>query len=134
MSSPFRTGVPRPAQRLRAACCATLTAARKHCESASGVRPKRSPGCGSAGGGSTRAVNGHKLRPVAPRAGLGDVTIQQQTQFDFAVIKAHGTRTETTTTDKRRSDSDMHCEGLMSMFCGDTQTGEIIRLDRDVEW
>ena len=62
------------------------------------------------------------------------MTIQQQTQFDFAVIKAHGTSTESTTTDKRRSDSDMHCEGLMSMFCGDTQTGEIVRLDRDLEW
>jgi hypothetical protein len=71
---------------------------------------------------------------VAPRAGLGDVTIQQQTHYDFASIKAHGTRTESTTTDKRRSDSDMHCEGLMSMFCGDTQAGDIIRLDRDVEW
>ena len=71
---------------------------------------------------------------VAPRIGLGDVTIQQQTQFDFAIIKAHGTRTDSTTTDKRRSDSDMHCEGLMSMFCGNTQAGEIIRLDRDLEW
>jgi hypothetical protein len=71
---------------------------------------------------------------VAPRAGLGDVTIQQQTQYDFASIKAHGTRTESTTTDKLRSDSDMHCEGFMSMFCGDTQAGDIIRLDRDVEW
>jgi hypothetical protein len=71
---------------------------------------------------------------VAPRAGLGDVTIQQQTQYDFASIKAHGTRTESITTDKRRSDSDMHCEGLMSMVCGNTQAGEIIRLDRDVEW
>jgi len=28
----------------------------------------------------------------------------------------------------------MHCEGFMSMFCGNTQTGEIIRLDRGVEW
>jgi hypothetical protein len=46
----------------------------------------------------------------------------------------HGTRTESITTDKRRSESDMHCEGLMSMVCGDTQTGDIIRLDRDVEW
>jgi hypothetical protein len=71
---------------------------------------------------------------VVPRAGRADVTIQQQTQFDFAVIKAHGTRTESTTTDKRRSDSDMHCEGFMSMFCGNPQRGEIIRLDRDVEW
>ena len=71
---------------------------------------------------------------VVPRTARADVTIQQQTQFDFAIIKAHGTRTESTTTDKRRSDADMHCEGLMSMFCGDTQTGEIVRLDRDLEW
>jgi hypothetical protein len=71
---------------------------------------------------------------VVPRAGRADVTIQQQTQFDLAIIKAHGTSTELTSTDKRRSDSDMHCEGFMSMFCGNTQSGEIIRLDRDVEW
>lgn len=69
-----------------------------------------------------------------PRTGHADVTIQQQTQFDLAVIKAHGTHTELTTTDKRRTDSDMHCEGFMSMFCGNAQSGEIIRLDRDVEW
>ena len=71
---------------------------------------------------------------IQPRAGRADVTIQQQTQFDFTIIKAHGTKTELTTNDKRRSDSDMHCEGFMSMFCGNTQTGEIIRLDRNVEW
>jgi hypothetical protein len=71
---------------------------------------------------------------IVPRTGRADVTIQQQTQFDLAIIKAHGTRTEFTTTDKRRSDSDMHCEGFMSMFCGNTQSGEIIRLDRDLEW
>jgi hypothetical protein len=71
---------------------------------------------------------------ILPRAGRADVTIEQQAQFDFAIIKAHDTRTELTTNDKRRSDSDMHCEGFMSMFCGNTQTGEIIRLDRDVEW
>jgi len=71
---------------------------------------------------------------VVPSAVRADVTIQQQTQLDLAVIKAHGTRTESTTTDKLRSDSETHCEGLMSMFCGNTQTGEIIRLDRGVEW
>ena len=63
-----------------------------------------------------------------------DVTIQQQTSYDFAIIKAHGTRSELTSTDKRRSDSEMHCEGMMSMFCGNSQSGEIIRLDRNVEW
>jgi hypothetical protein len=70
----------------------------------------------------------------ATREARADVTIQQQTQYDFAIIKSHGTRTELTTADKRRSDSEMHCEGLMSMFCGNTQSGEIIRLDRNVEW
>ena len=71
---------------------------------------------------------------IAPRTGQSDVTIQQQTQFDLAIIKAHGTTSEFTTSDKRRSDSEVHCEGFMSMFCGNTQTGQIIRLDRGVEW
>jgi hypothetical protein len=70
---------------------------------------------------------------VAP-PGHADVTVQQQTQYDFAIIKSHGTHTELTTADKRRSDSEMHCEGMMSMFCGNTQSGEIVRLDRNVEW
>jgi len=71
---------------------------------------------------------------VMPRPGEADVTIQQQTSYDFALIKAHGTRTELTAAEKRRSDSEMHCEGMMSMFCGTSQSGEIIRLDRDLEW
>ncbi len=71
---------------------------------------------------------------MAPCDAQADVTIQQQTQYDFAIIKSHGTRTELTSADKRRSDSDMHCEGLMSMFCGNTQSAEIIRLDRNLEW
>src|SRR6516164_10919065 len=68
------------------------------------------------------------------RPSHADVTIQQQTSYDFAIIKAHGARTERPGTDKRRRDSEMHCEGMMSMFCGNTQSGEIIRLDRDLEW
>ena len=71
---------------------------------------------------------------VVPRTGCADVTIQQQTLFDVTIIKAHGTTTEFTTNDKRRNDLEVHCEGFMSMFCGNTQTGQIIRLDRDVEW
>src|SRR5215469_17747436 len=70
----------------------------------------------------------------ASRPSHADVTIQQQTSYDFAIIKAHGARTERTGTDRRRSDSEMHCEGMMSMFCGNSQSGEIIRLDRNVEW
>jgi hypothetical protein len=71
---------------------------------------------------------------IVSRPGHADVTIQQLTSYDFAIIKAHGTRTELTAADKRRSDSEMHCEGMMSMFCGNSQSGDIIRLDRSVEW
>jgi hypothetical protein len=63
-----------------------------------------------------------------------DVTIEEQSTFDFSVIKAHGTSTELTTTDKQRRDSALNCEGFMSMLCGNSQSGEIIRLDRDVQW
>jgi hypothetical protein len=71
---------------------------------------------------------------VAPRAGRADVTIQQQARFEFAIIKAHATTIELTTTDKQRSDSDFRCEGLLSIVCGNAQSGDIIRLDRDLEW
>jgi hypothetical protein len=71
---------------------------------------------------------------VAPRAGRTDVTIVQQTKFDLTVIKAHASTTEFTATDKQRSDSELHCEGLLSLVCGSAQSGEIIRLDRDLEW
>ncbi|MBV8306556.1 MAG: hypothetical protein JO274_03675 [Gammaproteobacteria bacterium] len=69
-----------------------------------------------------------------PTASLADVTIQQQSTFDLSMIKAHITSTESTTADKQRRDSDMHCEGIMSLLCGNMQGGQIIRLDRDVEW
>lgn len=69
-----------------------------------------------------------------PRPACADVTIQQQTTFDFAIIKAHGTTTESTTADKQRRDTEFHCEGFMSLLCGNAQSGEIVRLDRDVRW
>jgi len=70
----------------------------------------------------------------APGTARADVTIEQQTTFDLAIIRAHGTATEYTTTDKQRRDSDLHCEGFMSMLCGNAQSGEIVRLDKDVSW
>jgi hypothetical protein len=63
-----------------------------------------------------------------------DVTVEEQTTFDLAFIKAHGTSTEYTSSDKQRRDSDLHCEGFMSMFCGNAQRGDIIRLDRELTW
>src|SRR5262249_18529344 len=48
--------------------------------------------------------------------------------------KAHGTATEYVTADKERRDSAMHCEGFLSLVCGNAQSGEIVRLDRDLTW
>jgi hypothetical protein len=71
---------------------------------------------------------------AAPAVTRADVTIQQQSSFDIAVVKAHGTSTEYTATDKQRRDADFHCEGFMSMVCGNAQGAEIVRLDRNVQW
>lgn len=64
-----------------------------------------------------------------------DVTIQQKTTLDVAsMIHMHGVNTTNWTADKKREDTESHCEGMMSMVCGNLQGGEIVRLDRDVTW
>lgn len=71
---------------------------------------------------------------ILPSGVRADVTIEEQSTFDFSIIKAHANMTELTTSDKQRRDNSLHCEGFMSLLCGNAQSGEIIRLDRDVEW
>jgi hypothetical protein len=71
---------------------------------------------------------------AAVTAARADVTVEQQTSFDFAIVKAHGKSTELTTADKQRNDSDLHCDGFMKMLCGNAQSAQIIRLDRGIEW
>lgn len=71
---------------------------------------------------------------AATGAARADVTIEDQSTFDVTIIKAHGSSTEFTTADKQRRDSSFNCEGLMSLLCGNTQSGEIIRLDKDLTW
>jgi hypothetical protein len=63
-----------------------------------------------------------------------DVTIQQQATFNLSLIKAHSNTTELTSGDKQRRDTDLHCEGFMSLLCGNSQGGEIVRLDKEVQW
>jgi len=70
------------------------------------------------------------LPPPAP----ADVTVQEQATFDLAILKMHTSATEQTSTDKQRRDSDSHCDGFMSLLCGKQQSGEIVRLDRDLTW
>jgi len=64
-----------------------------------------------------------------------DVTIEQKTTLDVAsMVKMHGGSTTSVTADKQREDSDSHCEGMMSLICGNMKSAEIVRLDRGVTW
>jgi hypothetical protein len=64
-----------------------------------------------------------------------DVSVQQKTSLDVAsMIRMHGATTTNVATDKKREDTESHCEGVMSLLCGNLQGGEIVRLDKDVTW
>jgi hypothetical protein len=64
-----------------------------------------------------------------------DVTIEQKTNLDVvSMIRVHGALTTNITADKKRDDSEMHCEGMMSLICGNLHSGEIVRLDRGLTW
>jgi hypothetical protein len=71
---------------------------------------------------------------LGAEASYADVAVQEQTIFDLSLIKAHGNSTELTSGDKQRRDSELHCEGMMSLLCRNAQSGEIIRLDKDLTW
>ena len=64
-----------------------------------------------------------------------DVTIEQKTTLDVAsMIRTHGSSTTIITADKQREDSESHCEGMLSLVCGNVHGGEIVRLDRGLTW
>jgi hypothetical protein len=64
-----------------------------------------------------------------------DVTIEQKTTLDVAsLIRTHGSSTTNFTADKKREDTESHCEGMMSLVCGNVRGGEIVRLDRGLTW
>jgi hypothetical protein len=64
-----------------------------------------------------------------------DVTVEQKTTFDLSsLIHANGGMTTSISGDKKREDSETHCDGMMSIVCGNLQGGEIVRLDRDLTW
>lgn len=66
---------------------------------------------------------------------LADVTVQERTTLNVAgLVHLTGTSSEFTTTDKQRKESDMRCDGFVSLLCGKNETADILRLDRDLEW
>src|SRR5450631_309335 len=81
---------------------------------------------------TTCLVAGASLGAAVARA---DVTIEQKTTLDVAsMIRMHGASTMSITADKKRDDSESHCEGIMSLVCGNLHSGEIVRLDRGLTW
>jgi hypothetical protein len=72
---------------------------------------------------------------LAAAAVHADVTVQQKTSLDVAsMIQLHGANTTSFTADKKREDTESHCEGVMSLVCGNVRGGEIVRLDRGLTW
>src|SRR5512138_3773987 len=63
-----------------------------------------------------------------------DVTVEQSVNLDAFAVKMDINTVERISADKRRSDSDTHCHGFLALFCRDVQSGEIVRLDKQVEW
>ncbi|HEV7613253.1 MAG TPA: hypothetical protein VGO37_15335 [Steroidobacteraceae bacterium] len=64
-----------------------------------------------------------------------DVTIEQKTTLDVAsMIRTHGSSTTNIAADKKREDTESHCEGMLSLVCGNVRGGEIVRLDRGLTW
>ncbi|MFI4896165.1 MAG: hypothetical protein ACHP9W_07575 [Steroidobacterales bacterium] len=72
---------------------------------------------------------------IAAASARADVTTQESMSLDAAgIVKMHGTTVERSTADKQRKDSEFHCDGLMSLLCGNNKSGDITRLDRALEW
>ncbi len=78
-------------------------------------------------------LTGFVLAGFAGAAGA-DVTIEEKSSIEAAIFKAHGNSTENYAGDKKRHDTELHCEGMMSMFCGKAGSGEIVRLDKNMTY
>ncbi len=73
---------------------------------------------------------------LAGAAGVAsaDVTVEEKATIELPIFKAHANSTESFSADKKRRDYEMNCEGMLSMLCGKTQSGEIVRLDKSVSY
>jgi hypothetical protein len=63
-----------------------------------------------------------------------DVTVEKKTSLDASIMRMHGSTITRIAGEKKRDDTESHCEGMMSLVCGNVRSGEIVRLDRGVTW
>ncbi len=76
------------------------------------------------------ALSAVALSPAA----RADVTVNQDASMDVGPIKIDIATVELTTRDRQRRDSTTHCHGFLSLFCGNAQDAQIVRLDKQLEW
>ena len=67
-------------------------------------------------------------------AAYADVTTQQKTTMNLGITKMSVTETDQFSGDKQRSESESHCDGMMSLVCGKNKSAHIVRLDKSVDW
>jgi hypothetical protein len=88
----------------------------------------------SAGSSSRTALTVLLLAALAAPLARADVTVQQQVTMKAAGLTIDSTVEQRTSGDKQRRDTQTHCKGFLALFCGNVQSGEIVRLDRQLEW
>lgn len=71
--------------------------------------------------------------PAAQHA-YADVTVMEETTVNASIVKMHLSSTERTSGEKQRRDSDGKVDGMLSLLAGSMRSGDIVRLDRDLEW
>ncbi|HEY6452645.1 MAG TPA: hypothetical protein VIX87_08600 [Steroidobacteraceae bacterium] len=74
------------------------------------------------------------LMAFAPMRARADVTVDQQTSMSVAGMNIDITSVELTSADKQRRDTTTQCHGILALVCHDVQSGEIVRLDKELEW
>jgi hypothetical protein len=74
------------------------------------------------------------LGVAVPSAAVADVTVQERSTLSVSSLNVHTTRTLQIAGDKERTESELRCEGMVSLPCSKNQQIDIVRLDRGVTW
>lgn len=82
----------------------------------------------------TLSLAGAAALVLAAPPARADVTVGQKTSMSLGGMDIDIDSMERTSVDKQRNDSTVHCHGLLSLVCHNVESGNIVRLDKQVEW
>jgi hypothetical protein len=74
------------------------------------------------------------LGAAASFTAAADVTVQERGVLAMPNLNVHATSTQKIAGEKQRTESQLHCEGVVSSPCSENQQIDIVRLDRGVVW